>query len=114
VLYTLSYITCFHVLILYLNLYVLLRVAGAGGLASLCGATIGLVSGNTEVSAHWIVIAAAWSWFPLFVAGMVRLLRAPLSFGSIALFSLSARTDLHCKSSAAGNSLNWQRKILLT
>ena len=90
VLYTLSYVTCFHILVLYLNFYVLLRVAGAGGLASLCGATIGLVSGNTEVSAHWIAIAAAWSWFPLFVAGMIRLLRAPLSFGSIALFSLSA------------------------
>jgi hypothetical protein len=43
VLYTLSYVTCFHVLILYLNLYVLLRVAGAGGLASLGGATIGVV-----------------------------------------------------------------------
>jgi hypothetical protein len=90
VLYTLTYVTCLQILILYLNLYVLLRVAGAGGLASLCGATIGLVSGNTEVSAHWIVIAAAWSWFPLFVAGIIRLLRAPLSFGSIALFSLSA------------------------
>ena len=90
VLYMLSYVTCFHGLILYLNLYVLLRVAGARGLASLCGATIGLVSGNTEVSAHWIVIAAAWSWFPLFVAGMILLLRAPLSFASIALFSLSA------------------------
>jgi hypothetical protein len=90
VMYTLSYVTCFQTLILYLNLYVLLRVAGAGGLASLCGATVGLVSGNTEVSAHWIAIAAAWSWFPLLVAGMIRLLRAPLSFGSIALFSLSA------------------------
>jgi hypothetical protein len=90
VMYTLSYVTCFHIFILYLNLYVLLRVAGAGGLASLCGATVGLVSGNTEVSAHWIAIAAAWSWFPLLVAGMIRLLRAPLSFGSIALFSLSA------------------------
>jgi len=90
VLYTLSYLACFHTLILYLNLYVMLRVAGAGGLASLCGATVGLVSGNTEVSAHWIPIAAAWSWFPLLVAGMIRLLRAPLSFGSIALFSLSA------------------------
>jgi hypothetical protein len=90
VLYTLSYVTCFHTLILYLNLYVMLRVAGAGGLASLCGATIGLVSGNTEVSAHWIAIAAAWSWFPLLVAGMIRMLRAPFSFGSIALFSLSA------------------------
>jgi hypothetical protein len=90
VIYTLSYVTCFHILILYLNLYVLLRVAGAGGLASLCGATIGLVSGNTEVSAHWVAIAAAYSWFPLLVVGMIRLLRAPLSFGSIALFSLSA------------------------
>lgn len=90
VLYTLSYVTCFQTLILYLNLYVLLRVAGLGGLASLCGATVGLVSGNTDVSAQWIAIAAAWSWFPLLVAGMIRLLRAPLSFGSIALFSLSA------------------------
>jgi hypothetical protein len=90
VLYTLSYVTCFQSLILYLNLYVLLRVAGAGGLASLCGATVGLISGNTEVSAHWIAIAAAWSWFPLLVAGMIRLLRAPLAFGSIALVSLSA------------------------
>jgi hypothetical protein len=90
VLYTLSYVTCFHILILYLNLYVMLRVAGAGGLASLCGATIGLVSGNTEVSAHWIAITAAWSWFPLLVAGMIRMLRAPLCLGSIALFSLSA------------------------
>lgn len=90
VLHTLSYVTCFHILILYLNLYVLLRVAGAGGLASICGATIGLVSGNTEVSAHWIAVTAAWSWFPLLIAGMIRLLRAPLSFGGIALFSLSA------------------------
>ena len=90
VMYTLSYVTCFHILILYLNLYIMMRVAGAGGLASLCGASVGLVSGNTEVSAHWIAIAAAWSWFPLLVAGMIRLLRAPLSFGSIALFSLSA------------------------
>ncbi len=46
VLYTLSYVTCFHTLILYLNLYVMLRVAGARGLASLCGATVGLVSGS--------------------------------------------------------------------
>jgi len=90
VLYTLTYVTCFHILILYLNLYVLLRVAGAGGLASLCGATIGLVSGNTEASAQWIAITAAYSWFPLLIAGMIRLLQAPLSFGSIALFSLSA------------------------
>jgi hypothetical protein len=90
VLYTLTYLTCFHILILYLNLYVLLRVAGAGGLASLCGATIGLVSGNTEASAQWIAIAAAYSWFPLLVVGMIRLLQAPLSFGSISLFSLSA------------------------
>src|SRR6266700_3889053 len=49
VMYTLSYLTCFHSLILYLNLYVMARVAGAKGLASVCGATIGLISGNTEI-----------------------------------------------------------------
>src|SRR5438128_1534578 len=90
VLYTLSYLTCLHNFILYLNLYVMIRVAGAKGLASFCGATIGLVSGNTEIYAHWITIAAAWTWFPLLVAGMVRLLCAPLSFGSIGLFSVAA------------------------
>lgn len=90
VMYTLSYLTCFHNFILYLNLYIMLRVAGAKGLASLCGATISLVSGNTEIYAHWITIAAAWSWFPLLIAGMIRLLRAPLSFESIALFSVAA------------------------
>ena len=90
VLYTLSYLTCFHNLILYLNLYVMLRVAGAKGLASLCGATIGLVGCNTEIYAHWITISAAYSWFPLLIAGMIRLLRAPLSFGSVALFSIAA------------------------
>jgi len=89
-LYTLSYLTCFHLLILYLNLYVMLRVAGAGGLASLCGATVGLTSGNTEVYVHWITIAASYSWFPLFIAGMIRLLSKPRSFGSIALLSSAA------------------------
>jgi len=90
VLYTLSYLTCFHNFILYVNLYVLARVAGAKGLASLCGATVGLVSGNTEVYAQWITVAAPWSWFPLLIAGVIRLFRAPLSFGSIALFAIPA------------------------
>ncbi|PYK12751.1 MAG: hypothetical protein DME65_03335, partial [Verrucomicrobia bacterium] len=99
VIYTLSYVTCFHILIFYLNVYVLLRVAGAGGLASFCGATIGLISGNTEVAAHWIATAAAWSWFPLLVAGMIRMVSAPLSFGSIALLSISGA--LICTASPA-------------
>jgi hypothetical protein len=74
--YTLSYLTCFHTFILYVNLYILLRVVGAGGLASLCGATIGLVSSDTEVYAHLTTITAAYSWFPLLIAGMIRLLRS--------------------------------------
>lgn len=90
VLHTLSYVACFQGLILYLNLYILLRVAGAGGLAALCGATAGLVSGNTEVCANWVTVAAAWSWFPLLVAGLILLLRSPLSYGSIAVFALAA------------------------
>lgn len=90
VLYTLSYLTCFHNLILYVNLYIMARVAGAKGLAALCGATVGLVSGNTEVYSHWITLAAPWSWFPLLVAGMIRLVQAPLSFGSILLFAVPA------------------------
>jgi hypothetical protein len=99
VMYTLSYVGCFHILILYLNLYILLRVAGAAGLASLCGATVGLVSSNTEVYAQWITIAAAWSWFPLLIAGMIKVLRTPLSFGSIVLFASAG--SLICLASPA-------------
>jgi hypothetical protein len=90
VMYTLSYVTCFHNLILYLNLYVMVRTAGAKGLAAFCAATLGLICGNTEIYARWITISAAFSWFPLLIAGMIRLLRAPLAFRSIALFSLAA------------------------
>jgi len=90
VMYTLSYVTCFHHLILYINLYVMVRTAGAKGLASFCAATLGLISGNTEIYARWITISAAFSWFPLLIAGMIRLVRAPLAFGSIAVFSLAA------------------------
>ncbi len=94
--YTLSYLACFHSLILYLNFYIMLRVAGARGLASLCGATIGLVSGNTEIYAHWLTMCAAFSWFPLLIAGMILLVRAPLAFRSIAVFSLAAALDMYC------------------
>ncbi|HZR27135.1 MAG TPA: hypothetical protein VFA71_00030 [Terriglobales bacterium] len=90
VLYTLSHVACFQSLILYLNLYILLRVAGARGLAALCGATVGLVSSNTEVCANWVTVAAAWSWFPLLIAGLILLLRSPLSYGSVAVFALAA------------------------
>ena len=65
-------------------------VAGAKGLASLCGATIGLISGNTEMYTQWVTIAAAWSWFPLLVAGMIRMVRAPLSLVSISLVAIAA------------------------
>jgi hypothetical protein len=90
VLYTLTYVTCVQTFILYLNLYVMIRVAGAKGLASLCGASIGLISGNTEAYAQWVTIAAAWSWFPLLVAGMIRMVRVPLSLISISLVAIAA------------------------
>jgi hypothetical protein len=90
VLYTLTYVTCVQTFILYLNLYVMIRVAGAKGLASLCGASIGLISGNTEAYTQWVTIAAAWSWFPLLVAGMIRMVRVPLSLVSISLVAIAA------------------------
>ena len=90
VLYTLTYVSCVQTFILYLNLYVMIRVAGAKGLASLCGASLGLISGNTEIYAQWVTIAAAWSWFPLLVAGMIRMVRAPLSLVSISLVAIAA------------------------
>src|SRR5256885_9728320 len=42
----LTRLTLFHLLILCLNSYIMLRAAGAGGFGALCGATVGLINGT--------------------------------------------------------------------
>lgn len=67
-------LTVFHILVLYVNTYVLLRVLRLGRLAAILGAALLAFSPNTFVYSIWINTIAAYCWFPLVVAAVVRIL----------------------------------------
>ena len=60
--FTLTRLTFFHLLILYLNSYAMIRLAGGSGFGALCGATLALVGGSTVGYSTWITIIASYSW----------------------------------------------------
>lgn len=68
------YLTVFHILVLYVNTYILLRVLRLGPLAAILGAALLAFSPNTFVYSIWINTIAAYCWFPLIVAAVVRVL----------------------------------------
>ncbi|MET0624211.1 MAG: YfhO family protein [Pyrinomonadaceae bacterium] len=68
------YLTVFHILVLYVNTYVLLRVLRLGPLAAIMGAALLAFSPNTFVYSIWINTIAAYCWFPLVIAAVVRVL----------------------------------------
>jgi len=74
-LYTLTYLTLFHLFIFYVNLYVLLRCGTVPPWAAYIGASVGMLARNTELYASWITITASYAWLPLVLAGGVLLLR---------------------------------------
>ena len=89
-LYTLTYLTLFHVFIFYVNLYVLLRCASIPPWAAYLGASVGLLARNTELYASWITISSSYAWLPLVLAGAVLLLRFPGKARGIFVFSIAA------------------------
>jgi hypothetical protein len=89
-LYTLTNLTLFHLLVFYINLYVLLRCSTIPPWAAYVGASVGMLARNTEVYASWITIAASYAWLPLVLAGGVLLLRFPGKSSGIVLFSVAA------------------------
>ena len=89
-LYTLTNLTLLHLLVFYLNLYVLLRCSTIPPWAAYVGASVGMLARNTEVYASWITIAASYAWLPLVLAGGVLLLRLPGKASGIILFSVAA------------------------
>jgi len=89
-LYTLTNLTLFHLLVFYINLYVLLRCSTIPPWAAYVGASVGMLARNTEVYASWITIAASYAWLPLVLAGGVLLLRFPGKSSGIILFSVAA------------------------
>ena len=86
---TLTRLTFFHLLILYLNSYAMIRLAGGGGFGALCGATLALIGGSTVGYSTWITIIASYSWLPLLIGSAIWLLKRP-GFASVLLLSASA------------------------
>ena len=89
-LYTLTNLTLLHILVFYVNLYVLLRCATISPWASYIGASVGMLARNTELYASWITIMASYAWLPLAFAGGVLLLRFPGKPSGILVFSIAA------------------------
>jgi len=89
-LYTLTYLTLFHLFIFYVNLYVLLRCGTVPPWAAYIGASVGMLARNTELYASWITITASYAWLPLVLAGGVLLLRFPGKPNGIVVFSVAA------------------------
>lgn len=89
-LYTLTNLTLLHIFVFYLNLYVLLRCATITPWASYIGASVGMLSWNTQLYSGWITITASYAWLPLVLAGGILLLRFPGKACGILVFSTAA------------------------
>lgn len=87
VIYSMHWITLMHILILEINMYIFIRVIGATRLAALAGAALVAFSANSFSYAVWLNIVAPYSWFPLYLAGLVGILKCPRSmrYSSMAL-----------------------------
>jgi hypothetical protein len=89
-LYTLTYLTIFHRVILTLNFYVMLRCARISPWAAFVGASVGTLAFNTEVYSAWITIFASYTWLPLVVAGGILIFRNQRTFVGVLLLGTSA------------------------
>jgi hypothetical protein len=89
-LYTLTYVSLFHIFVFYVNLYVMLRCAAVAPWAAYLGASVGMLAPNTAEYASWVTVAATYSWLPLVLAGAIVLLRSPRRLSGIIVFSVAA------------------------
>jgi hypothetical protein len=85
VIHSMQWITLGHILILNINMYIFLRVLGTSRLAAYTGAALVAFGANTLAYAVWVNIVAPYSWFPLYLAGLVGILRSPQSLGYSAM-----------------------------
>lgn len=85
VIYSMHWITLMHILIMEINMYIFLRVIGVTRLSALTGAALVAFSANNFGYAVWVNIVAPYSWFPLYLAGLVGILKRPQSMGYSAM-----------------------------
>ncbi|MBV8809364.1 MAG: hypothetical protein JO033_11885, partial [Acidobacteriaceae bacterium] len=68
-------VTVLHLLIAYLNCYVFLRIVGLGRLPAFVGASIFGLSAEVMRYSTWVMIIAAYAWFPLALAAVLLILQ---------------------------------------
>ena len=79
VVHSMHWVILIHILILEINMCLFLRVIGASRLAALFGAALVAFSANSIAYSPWVNIVAPYSWFPLYLAGLVGILQCPQS-----------------------------------
>jgi peptidoglycan/LPS O-acetylase OafA/YrhL len=74
---SMHWITLAHVLIAQINMYVLVRILGTSRIAAIFGAAAFAFGANSSGYAAWINITAPYAWLPLYIAGLVGVLKNP-------------------------------------
>ena len=85
VIYSLHWVTLIHLLILEINTFIFLRVIGVSRLAAIMGSVLFTFSANNFSYAAWFNIVAPYSWLPLYLAGLIGILKYPRSRGYFAM-----------------------------
>lgn len=87
---SMEWITLGHILIFEINMYIFLRIIGASRLAACTGSALVAFGANTFNYAFWVNIISAYSWFPLYIAGLIGILRTPqyMRYSAMALVGI--------------------------
>lgn len=88
------WITVFHLFLLYLNSYLMLRCMRIRPVASFLGASLFALSQNSISYAGWVNITASYAWLPLVIGAVVLILDRrregrPVIVGGLALAMLT-------------------------
>ena len=82
-------VTLLHITILQINAYILLRTLRISKMGSILGTTFIVFSLTTFEIIKWPQVMASFSWIPLYLAGLIRLIENPRK-PSAALLSIGA------------------------
>jgi hypothetical protein len=72
---SLHWLTLLHLLLLLVNMNVLLRSIGVNRISAISGAALFTFSADLFVYATWLNVLAPYSWLPLYIAGILGILR---------------------------------------
>lgn len=76
---SMHWLTLAHLFIFLVNGFILLRTIGLGRAAAIAGSTLMVFNYNMLLYSGWLNIVAPYSWLPLFLAGVIRIVKTPQS-----------------------------------